>query len=83
MTNQVIVILLVVLGVVASPPGGYALLQPWQSTRRRRDRDAEETLSHARIEAQRILAKAEEEGRAKAEAYREREEASRAPPRSR
>lgn len=36
----------------------------------------EEILSEARIEAQKILARAEEEGRAKAEAYRDREEAT-------
>ncbi len=36
----------------------------------------EEILSDARIEAQRILARAEEEARAKAEAYRDREEAT-------
>jgi len=36
----------------------------------------EEVLSSARIEAQRILARADEEARAKAEAYRDREEAT-------
>lgn len=36
----------------------------------------EEVLSEARLEAQRILARAEEEARAKAEAYRDREEAT-------
>jgi ribonucrease Y len=38
--------------------------------------DAEEILGGARIEAQRILGRAEEEGRARADAYREREEAA-------
>jgi ribonuclease Y len=37
---------------------------------------AEDVVTTARLEAQRILSKAEEEGRAKAETYREREEAS-------
>lgn len=36
----------------------------------------EEILADARIEAQRILARAEEEGRAKADTYRDREEAT-------
>ena len=36
---------------------------------------AEEQVGVARVEAQRILGRAEDEGRAKAEAYREREEA--------
>lgn len=71
-----VVILLVVVGVITAASGyAYASLA---ATRRRRQESesAEETLSHARIEAQRFLAKAEEEGRAKAEAYREREEAN-------
>ena len=37
---------------------------------------AEDVVTSARLDAQRILAKAEEEGRAKAETYREREEAN-------
>ncbi|MGH8937672.1 MAG: ribonuclease Y [Acidimicrobiia bacterium] len=37
---------------------------------------AEEVIGAARLEAQRLLARAEEEGRAKADAYREREEAA-------
>ncbi|HSJ34589.1 MAG TPA: ribonuclease Y [Acidimicrobiia bacterium] len=71
-----VVILLVVVGVITAASGyAYASLA---TTRRRRQESesAEETLSHARIEAQRFLAKAEEEGRAKAEAYREREVAN-------
>ncbi|HHC08014.1 MAG TPA: ribonuclease Y [Actinobacteria bacterium] len=39
-------------------------------------RSPDELLAEARLEAQRILAKAEEEARAKAEAYREREDAT-------
>ncbi len=38
--------------------------------------DAEEAVAAARLEAQRILTRAEEEARAKAEAFREREEAA-------
>jgi ribonucrease Y len=65
-----------VVGVVAAA-SGYAYSSLASTRRRRKEGEsAEETLSHARIEAQRFLAKAEEEGRAKAEAYREREEAN-------
>ncbi len=49
----------------------------WFLVRRRRvGGTAEDTLSGARIEAQRLLGRAEEEARAKAESYRERETAS-------
>ncbi|HSJ26773.1 MAG TPA: ribonuclease Y [Acidimicrobiia bacterium] len=37
--------------------------------------DGEELIAHSRLEAQRILGRAEDEGRARAEAFREREEA--------
>lgn len=42
---------------------------------RRSGDHAEELLGDARLEAQRVLTRAEEEGRAKAEAYRDREDA--------
>lgn len=42
----------------------------------RQPRTPEEVLADARIEAQRILARAEEEARAKADAFRDREEAT-------
>lgn len=71
-----VVILLVVVGVLAAA-SGYAYASLAATRRRRKEGEsAEDTLSQARIEAQRFLAKAEEEGRAKAEAYREREEAN-------
>lgn len=70
-----IVVLAVVVAVVAGALG-YVLATAFAGRRRRRqDETAGDTLGQARLEAQRILAKAEEEGRAKAEAYREREEA--------
>jgi ribonuclease Y len=47
-----------------------------RSLRSPRGDNAEDLVSAARLEAQRILAKAEEEGRARAEAFREREEAA-------
>ena len=66
----------VVLGVV-----GFVVGSIVGRDRARRNREgaaatAEEVLASARLEAQRVLAKADEEGRARAESYREREEAS-------
>jgi ribonuclease Y len=76
MTAVQVVILLVGVGLLAAV-AGYAFARLSATRRRRRDSEtAEDTLSQARIEAQRFLAKAEEDGRAKAEAYREREEAN-------
>jgi ribonuclease Y len=66
-----------VLGVVIGLGFGYLLAR--LAITRRQDRDtisAEEMVTQARLEAQRILGNAEDEGRAKAEAYREREEES-------
>lgn len=74
MTGSQVVILVVVAAVAVIL--GYALATVLAGRRRLRDgANAEDTLSRARIEAQRILVQAEEEGRAKAEGYREREEA--------
>jgi ribonuclease Y len=56
---------------------GYVVGVAWQ--RRRVDRAATtagELLTESRLEAQRVLARAESEGRAQAEAYRDREDAS-------
>lgn len=75
MSGTQIVILAVVVAVVAGALG-YAIATMWAGNRRRREgATAEDTLGQARLEAQRLLAKAEEDGRAKAEAYREREDA--------
>jgi ribonuclease Y len=73
--DTIAVIGLTVLGVVIGLGFGYLLAR--LAIARRRERDgvsAEDMVTTARLDAQRILAKAEEEGRAKAEAYREREE---------
>lgn len=76
MTAVQVTILLAVVGIVAAAAGyAYATLSAGRKIRRDSE-SAQDTLSQARIEAQRFLAKAEEEGRAKAEAYREREEAN-------
>ncbi|MET0565179.1 MAG: ribonuclease Y [Acidimicrobiia bacterium] len=71
------VIGLTILGVVLGLGFGYLIAR--LAIARRRERDgvsAEDAVTSARLDAQRILAKAEEEGRAKAETYREREEAN-------
>ena len=71
------VIGLTILGVVLGLGFGYLIAR--LAIARRRERDgvsAEDMVTSARLDAQRILSKAEEEGRAKAEAYREREDAN-------
>jgi ribonucrease Y len=72
-----LVIGLTVLGVALGLGFGYLIAR--LTITRKREKDgitAEDTLARARVEASRILANAEEEGRAKAETYREREEES-------
>jgi len=75
--ENTVVIGLTVLGVVIGLGFGYLLAR--LAIARRRERDvvsAEDMVTSARFDAQRILSKAEEEARAKAETYREREEAN-------
>ncbi len=68
---------LAILGIVLGLGFGYLLARLGMARKRERDGvSAEDALTTARLEAQRLLSKAEEEGRAKAETYREREEAS-------
>ncbi|MGH8915120.1 MAG: Rnase Y domain-containing protein, partial [Acidimicrobiia bacterium] len=72
-----VTIWLTVLGVVIGLGFGYLIARLAIAKRRERDGvSAEDMVTSARLDAQRILSKAEEEGRAKAEAYREREEAN-------
>ncbi len=67
-------IVLIVLGVVLGLGFGYLLAGFLAARRQERDAiTAETTVANARTEAAKILTRAEEEGRAKAEAYRERE----------
>jgi ribonuclease Y len=59
--------------------GVFAFYAGRETHRRRTSRasvSAEQVLSESRLEAQRVLSRAEEEARAMAEAYREREEAT-------
>ena len=77
MSNTVVTIGLIILGVAIGLGFGYLIAR--LAIARRHERDgvsAEDVVTSARLDAQRILAKAEEEGRAKAETYREREEAN-------
>jgi len=73
--SNAVVIGLSVVGVVIGLAFGYLIAR--LAIARRRERDvisAEDTVANARSDAQRILESAEDEGRAKAETYREREE---------
>ena len=64
-----------VLGVAIGLGFGYLLARLAIARRQERDTiNAEEMVTSARFDAQKILASAEDEGRAKAEAYREKEE---------
>ncbi len=68
---QWLVAALVIVVVGLAFVAGYVL-----SRRGGREATPDETLGDARLEAQRILARAEEEARSKAETYREREDAT-------
>ena len=65
----------VALAVVIAGGGGFLIAM--RSARSRvSEPDSQDAIAEARVEAQRILTRAEEEGQARAESYREREEAS-------
>lgn len=66
----------VAVAIVVAGGGGYLIARLVRRAARGDHGSAEETLGNARLEAQRILGRAEEEGRARAESYREREEAA-------
>jgi ribonuclease Y len=69
--EQVLLIALVVAVILLSFVAGRAL-----SRKSEKSETPEQVLGDARLEAQRTLARAEEEARAKAEVYRDREEAT-------
>lgn len=72
-----IVVIAVVVAVVVAAPLGFIAARV--GTRRRApegDQTSEHVLAEARLEAQRILARAEDESRALADSYREREDAT-------
>ena len=73
--SNAVAIGLAVLGVAIGLGFGYLLARLAIARRRERDEiSAEDMVATARVDAQRILSTAEDEGRAKAETYREREE---------
>ena len=68
---------LAVLGVLIGLAFGYLISRLASARRLEKDTiSAEELVASARLDAQKILATAEDEGRAKAETYREKEEAA-------
>ena len=74
--SDTVVIWLSILGGAVGLGVGYLIARLAIARRRERDSDsAEDLVSSARRDAQRLLGTAEDEGRAKAEAYRDREEA--------
>ncbi len=65
------------IALLVGLPAGYLAGRTVQRRRMTKaESDAERMVADARLEAQRVLSRAEEEGRAQAQAYREREEAS-------
>ncbi len=71
--TDLVVIGLTVLGLALGLGFGYLLARLTIARRQEREgTSAEDAVAEARLEAKTILATAEEEGRAKAEAYRER-----------
>lgn len=75
--TDLVVIGLTVLGLALGLGFGYLLARLTISRRQEREgTSAEDAVAEARLTAKTILATAEEEGRAKAEAYREKEEES-------
>lgn len=76
MSNSMVIALTILVALIAL---GFGYLLARLAAARRSERDAtsaEDRVGAARAEASRILAMAEDEARAKAEAYREREEAA-------
>lgn len=71
-----LIIAAAVAALLVGVGGGVAAAAVISRNRRSGGSDAEETVAGARLEAQRILARAEEEARARAESFREREEAA-------
>ena len=68
--------LAVALAVVIAGGGGFLIAMRSTSRGSSGEPDSQDAIAEARLEAQRILTRAEEEGRARAETYREREEAA-------
>jgi ribonucrease Y len=78
MSEVTIILIVALVAVLVAGAAGFLIARARGASPSLKPRqgEAEETLTAARLEAQRILARAEEEGRARADAYREREDAA-------
>jgi ribonucrease Y len=75
MDTTALIAISVAAAVLIAGAGGFFIARSVFGSRDVSGPDPEDLISHSRLEAQRILGRAEEEGRARAEAFREREEA--------
>ena len=75
MDTTALIAISVAAAVLIAGGAGFVLARSVFRTREVSGPDPEDLVSHSRLEAQRILGRAEEEGRARADAFREREEA--------
>jgi ribonucrease Y len=76
MDTTALIAISVSAAVLIAGAAGFALARTAFRSRSAADGpDGDELIAHSRVEAQRILGRAEDEGRARAEAFREREEA--------
>ncbi len=75
MDNMGTIAITLAIAVLIAGGGGFYLARSAFRSRGVDRSDGEDSVASARLEAQRILGRAEEEGRAKAQAFREREEA--------
>ncbi len=76
MDTWIIAIVAVGASLAGSTIGFFLARERIRRSRDGAEASASEMLGSARVEAQRVLARAEEEGRARAESYREREDAT-------
>lgn len=75
MDTTALIAISVAAAVLIAGGGGFFFARSMFGPKDASGPDPEDTIAHSRIEAQRILGRAEEEGRARAEGFREREEA--------
>ena len=75
MDTTALIAIAVAAAVLVAGAGGFFVARSVFRGRDESGPDPEDLIAHSRLEAQRILGRAEEEGRARAEAFREREEA--------
>lgn len=75
MDTTALIAISVAAAVLIAGGGGFFFARSMFGPKDEPGPDPEDLIAHSRLEAQRILGRAEEEGRARAEAFREREEA--------